>query len=76
MFYLVNNSVGSPGYIALKRNLKPQSKETSLDPDIGFCGIAVLDNFSCGISVILIMNCGIAVFSKSAGCGFLAFWTG
>ena len=30
----------------------------------------------CGISVILILNCGIAVFSKSAGCGFLAFWTG
>ena len=44
--------------------------------DIEVCGIAVLDNFSCGISVILILNCGIAVFSKSAGCGFLAFWTG
>ena len=38
------------------------------------CGIAVLDDFSCGISVILILNCGIAIFSKPAGCGFLAFW--
>ena len=34
----------------------------------------MLDNFSCGISVILILNCGIAVFSKLAGCVFLAFW--
>ena len=44
--------------------------------DIGVCGIEVLDNFSCGISVTLILNCGIAVFSKSAGCGFLSFWMG
>ena len=43
--------------------------------DIGVCDIAVLNNFSCGISVILILNCGIVVFSKPAGCGFLAFWT-
>ena len=42
---------------------------------IGVCGIAVLANFSCGISVILILNCGIAVFSKPAGCVFLAFWS-
>ena len=52
---------------------------TGKEGDIGVCGIAVLDNFSCGISVIvliLILNCGIAVFSKSAGCGFLAFRTG
>ena len=48
----------------------------SKEGDIGVCGIAVLDHFSCGISVILILNCGIAVFSKPAGCGFLAFWTG
>ena len=47
-----------------------------MEGDIGVCCIAVLDNFSCGISVILILNCGIAVFSKSAGCEFLAFWTG
>ena len=50
--------------------------DTSKEGDIGVCGIAVLDNSSCGISVILILNCGIAVFSKSVGCGFLAFWTG
>ena len=49
---------------------------TVTEGDIGVCGIAVLDNFSCGILVILILNCGIAVFSKSAGCSFLAFWTG
>ena len=46
-----------------------------IEGDIGVCGIAVLNNFSCGISVILILNCGIAVFSKPAGCAFLAFWT-
>ena len=46
-----------------------------IEGDIGVCGIAVLANFSCGISVILILNCGIAVFSKPAGCVFLAFWT-
>ena len=46
-----------------------------LEGDIGVCGIAVLANFSCGISVILILNCGIAVFSKPAGCVFLAFWS-
>ena len=48
---------------------------TSEEGGIGVCGIAVLANFSCGISVILILNCGIAVFSKPAGCVFLAFWS-
>ena len=41
---------------------------------LGFAVLRCCGN-SCGNSVILILNCGIAVFSKPAGCGFLAFWT-
>ena len=48
---------------------------TNINRTVCFLNVEVIMEGDIGVSVILILNCHIAVYSKPAGCSFLAFWT-